>query len=49
MQAVHGAKATGRDFHNDLRECIDFLDFKPYLADPDISMCEAKKSDGIKY
>ena len=42
-------KAAGRDFRNHLRSCMEFLNFKSCLADPDVWMRPAIKSDGNTY
>ena len=47
--ALYGGKATGRDFRNHLLSCREFLIFKPCLADPDIWMRPAIKSNGNTY
>ena len=48
-RAVYGGKTAGRDFRNHLRNCMSFLGFEPCLADPDIWMRPATKSDGSPY
>ena len=45
-RALYGGKAAGRDFRNHLRSCMSHLNFKPCLADPDVWMRPAIKSDG---
>ena len=47
--ALYGGKAAGRDFRNHLRSCMEFLNFKSCLADPDVWMRPAIKSDGNTY
>ena len=47
-RALYGGKSAGRDFRNHLRECMLHLDFQPCLADPDVWMRPAKKSDGTE-
>ena len=47
--ALYGGKAAGRDFRNHLRSCMEFLNFKSCLADPNVWMRPAIKSDGITY
>ena len=47
--ALYGGKAAGRDFRNHLRSCMEFLNFKSCLADPNIWMRPAIKSDGNTY
>ena len=48
-RALYGGKAAGRDFRNHLRSCMEFLNFKSCLADPDVWMRTAIKSDGNTY
>jgi hypothetical protein len=48
-RALYGGKAAGRDFRNHLRSCMRHLDFSPCLADPDVWMRPAKKSNGQDY
>ena len=45
-QALYGGKAAGRDFRNHLRLCMQHLRFTSFLADPDVWMRPAIKSDG---
>ena len=45
-RALYGGKSAGRDFRNHLRSCMRHLDFTSCLADPDVWMRPAKKSDG---
>ena len=45
-RALYGGKAAGRDFRNHLRSCMEFLNFKSCLADPNMWMRPAIKSDG---
>ena len=47
--ALYGGKAAGRDFRNHLRSCMEFLNFKSCLADPDVWMRPAIKSNGNTY
>ena len=49
LRALYGGKSAGRDFRNHLRECMSHLGFKPCLADPDVWMRSATKSDGSDY
>ena len=46
---LYGGKSAGRDFRNHLRACMRHLDFTSCLADPDVWMWPAKKSDGSLY
>ena len=48
-RALSGGKAAGRDFRNHLCSCMEFLNFKSCLADPDVWMRPAIKSDGNTY
>ena len=48
-QALYGGKAAGSDFRNHLHSCMEFLNFKSSLADPDVWMTLAIKSDGNTY
>ena len=48
-RALYGGKAAGRDFRNHLRHCMKHLGFTSCLADPDVWMRPAKKSDGSPY
>ena len=47
--ALYGGKAAGRDFRNHLCLCMEFLNIKSCLADPDGWMRPAIKSDGNTY
>ena len=46
---LYGGKAAGRDFRNHLHSCIEFLNFKSCLADPNVWMRPAIKSNGNTY
>ena len=46
--ALYGGKA-GRDFRNHLHSCMEFLNFRSCLADPDVWMRPAIKSNGNTY
>jgi hypothetical protein len=48
-RALYGGKSAGRDFRNHLRECMAYLKFTPCVADPDVWMRKALKSDGSTY
>ena len=48
-RALYGGKAAGRDFRNHLHSCMEFLNFKSCLADHDVWMRPAIKSDGDTY
>ena len=48
-RALYGGKAAGRDFRNHLRHCMRHLGFTSCLADPDVWMRPALKSDGTEY
>ena len=45
---VYGRKTSERDFRNDLRSCMHFINFTSCPADPDVWMRPAIKSDGSK-
>ena len=47
--ALYGGKAAGRDFRNHLCSCMEFLNINSCLADPDMWMRPAIKSDGNTY
>ena len=47
--ALYGGKAAGTDFRNHLCSCMEFLNFKSCLADHDMWMRPAIKSDGNTY
>ena len=48
-RALYGGKAAGRDFRNHLCSCMEFLNFKSCLADPDVWMRPAIMSNGNTY
>ena len=48
-RALYGGKTVGRDFRNHLRLCMEVLNFKSCLADPDVRMRPAIKSDDNTY
>ena len=47
-RAVYGGKASGRDFRNHLRPCMQFLNSISCPVDPDVWMRPAIKGDGFK-
>jgi hypothetical protein len=49
VRALYGGKASGRDFRNSLRSCMQHLGFDSCKADPDVWMRKAVKSDGSQY
>ena len=49
IHALYGGKAAGRDFRNHLCSCMEFLNFKSCLADPDVWMRPVIKSNGNTY
>ena len=49
VRALYGGKTSGRDFRNALRSCMSHINFKSCLADPDVWMRKAIKSDGTEY
>ena len=44
-RALYSGKKAGSDFRNHLRSCMRHLDFTSCLADPDVWMRPAKKTD----
>jgi hypothetical protein len=48
-RALYGGKKAGSDFRNHLRACMRHLNFESCLADPDVWMRPALKSDGSEY
>ena len=46
---LYGGKSAGRDFRNNLRECMSHIGFASCLADPDVWMRESQKADGTAY
>ena len=48
-RALYDGKTAGKYFRNHLRSCMRHLDFLSCLADPDVWMCPAVKSDGTEY
>ena len=42
---MHRWKEVGRCFRNNLRSCITFLHFEPFLDDPDVQMMPTNKSN----
>ena len=48
-RALYGGKSAGKDFRNHLRSCMRHLHFESCLADPDVWMRPAKRSDGSDY
>jgi hypothetical protein len=48
-RALYGGKAAGRDLRNHLCSCMQHLNFNSCLADPDVWMRPAIKSDGSLY
>ena len=48
-RALYGGKAADRDFRNHLCSCMEFLNFKSCLADPDVWMRPVIKSDRNTY
>jgi len=48
-RALYGGKSAGRDFRNHLRSCMSFLGYESCLADPDVWMRKAEKTDGSPY
>ena len=48
-RALYGGKTAGSDFRNHLRSCMRHLGFTSCLADPDVWLRPALKSDGHEY
>ena len=48
-RALYGGKTAGKDFCNHLCSCMHYLKFLSCLADPDVWMWPAEKSDGTAY
>jgi hypothetical protein len=48
-RALYGGKSAGKACRNHLRSCMRHLDFTSCLADPDVWMRPAKRSDGSDY
>ena len=48
-RALYGMKSAGRDFRNHLRDCMEHMEYTPYMADPDVWMRKAFKADGTEY
>ena len=48
-RALYGGKAAGRDFSKHLHSCMEFLNFKSCLADPDVWIRPVIKSNGNTY
>ena len=49
QRALYGRKLAGRDYCDHMRSCMEFLSFRSCIADPDVWMREARKSDGSIY
>ena len=48
-RALYGMKSSGRDFRNQLRDCMDHMCYKSCLADPDLWMRSANLDNGTEY
>ena len=48
-RALYGTKSSGQDFRNHLRYCMDHMQYKSCLNNPDAWMCEVVMDDGTKY
>ena len=48
-RALYGGKVAGRDFWKHLRDCMNFLGFTSFQADPEVWMRAATKPDGVEY
>ena len=49
VQALYGTKSSGRDFRNHLRDCMEHMQYRSCLGDPDVWLREAVMDDGTKY
>ena len=50
VRALYGGPASGANFRNHLRDCMNLLGYQSCLADPDVWMRKAKKKkDGTPY
>ena len=49
VRALYGPKSSGAAFREFLAEKLDDMVFKSSIADPDVWMREATKSDGEEY
>ena len=49
MRALYGTKCAGKDFRNHLRACMEFPNYEPCFADPDLWMRDAMHSNGDDY
>ena len=49
VRALYGTKSAGRDFRNHLWSCMDMLGYKSCIADPDLWMRKATRSNGKSY
>ena len=47
-RALYGLKSAGASFQNHLSDCMRHLEFKKYLADPDLWYKPAVRSDGFE-
>ena len=46
---LYGLKSSGAAFRSFLSETLEFLNYLPYDAEPDVWMRQAVKWDGYKY
>jgi len=49
VRALYGTKSSGRDFRNHLRDCMEHMQYRSCLGDPDVWLREAVMDDGTKY
>ena len=49
VRAIYGTQCARRDFRNHLCACMEMLNYKSCLADPDLWMREAKHLNGGNY
>ena len=48
-RAVYGGKVAKRYFRNNLRSCMSHLNFRPFLADPEVHTKPGTNSDGSEH
>jgi hypothetical protein len=49
IRAIYGLKSSGAAFRKHLGECMQGLDYTPYLAAPDLWMKAQARADGTSY
>ena len=48
-RVLYGGKSAGRDYWLHLCSCMEYLEFSPCKADPDIWMRKVKRVDNSNY